>query len=449
MHDGRAAALIVLALGLTNACDSSRPTKPTGGRIVSIEAGSSAPIGGRGGATSLDAGSRDAGTGDAEVTGSGGATSTFGLQLDGGVVSVSEIYRLCSNDADCKLVSTSCNGCCEQDAITRGRQSQYAEELAVACAGYEGPVCDCELKPVSARCISARCRALDDSQTCYSPIQNLERTVDPAGRGCPCEIDGQGICVDGLRLVCQPTLTTDASTLQLEWQVVRGRGCEAPTECAEIDRRPTPEACLREYQQCGPRHDGTYCGNQCYGALDCSAVACEEYQPISASCDPEGGPWEGVCSDGSIRYRITHSGETRYWNRESGALIGFASTGSVGGACNGSDSPVLLGDASLLTRCKVLTDDGTSVCLQDRCSDTAATRSANGCELELSAPLPTNGFCRAVVELNGQLLPCNDPNGWTGLDRFHIRLEGDACNALLASDATSVRVRVPCSDLPL
>jgi hypothetical protein len=72
-------------------------------------------------------------------------------------VVVNTKYRACGSDRDCKLVSTSCAGCCERDAIAVGLERTYDENFTNACADYEGAVCDCMEQPAEAHCIDAIC----------------------------------------------------------------------------------------------------------------------------------------------------------------------------------------------------------------------------------------------------------------------------------------------------
>lgn len=79
------------------------------------------------------------------------------LERRGTVVVVTDSYRSCETDADCSLVSTSCDGCCQQDAISHGLQRTYQARFREACAGYSGAICDCDVLPAEARCIEAKC----------------------------------------------------------------------------------------------------------------------------------------------------------------------------------------------------------------------------------------------------------------------------------------------------
>jgi hypothetical protein len=371
------------------------------------------------------------------------------LPVVGADVVIGDAYRSCARDTDCTLVGTSCNGCCGLDAIFRPREPTYRRELEVACRDYQGPICDCQPVDLFARCMIGRCGVFERSEACFSPTEDPELAFEPGIPACACELEGQRICVGGKPLGCQRVSTAEPATARLEWSAYSPGECAKNLDCPELNRRDSAAACLADYLHCSEREDGTFCGEQCHRPLDCTAFACAEYEaPTTFACDPEGGPWEGVCSGADVRYRVEHTGETRYWDRASGALIAASSLSAASSACNGSDAVVFLGDVSLLTTCPALTDDGTAICLQDRCSDTTATRVADSCEFELGAPLRAGAACQALATLNGQVLACDDPNGWTALDRFHIRLDGAACTAVQSGEPTVVRVQVPCTDLP-
>ncbi len=67
-----------------------------------------------------------------------------------------------------------------------------------------------------------------------------------------------------------------------------------------------------------------------------------------------------------------------------------------------------------------------------------------GCEIQLNGRVPEGMACRGTVELNGDPLGCDDPNGWELLDEQHIRLLGTACDELKASDDVYLDVSFPC-----
>ena len=72
-------------------------------------------------------------------------------------VVVTERYRACTEDSDCTLADISCNGCCERDAVTTDLVDAFERDRAETCAGYRGPVCDCVVLPLEARCREDRC----------------------------------------------------------------------------------------------------------------------------------------------------------------------------------------------------------------------------------------------------------------------------------------------------
>ncbi|HMI90690.1 MAG TPA: hypothetical protein VK509_04970, partial [Polyangiales bacterium] len=330
------AVLMVLAVVLTQSCKSSSGSSER-------DAGGRGSAGVRSGAAGSDGSTKPEPDAGAAGTGGAAGSSPQSLPLDGADVVIGEEYRLCRVDLDCILVGTSCNGCCGQDAIGRREEATYRREQAAACRDYAGPICDCQPDALGARCVQARCRALRQSESCFSPTQNPNGAFDEGAHGCACEVEGQRVCQAGFQMVCQRAVSSERSS-QLEW-VTRtpGFACQSIT-CPATNRRSAVEACLEEYVQCDQRDDGWFCGTQCRAALDCTAFDCEDYEPPSLlDCDSEAGPWEGVCRDAGVRYRIDRSGETRYWDLESGALIAASSRSAAASACGGSDPSVFLG----------------------------------------------------------------------------------------------------------
>lgn len=82
------------------------------------------------------------------------------LTNDDTEVAVPERYRECSVDDDCTLVSISCNGCCQRDAVTKSLEKAFERARRDSCSGYPGPECDCEFRKLDARCKNERCTAV-------------------------------------------------------------------------------------------------------------------------------------------------------------------------------------------------------------------------------------------------------------------------------------------------
>ena len=80
-----------------------------------------------------------------------GITTTAG----GGTVLIADDWRGCEQDSDCVLVDTSCDGCCQQDAIATSQEDAYGPARADACEGYEGGECDCCFLALEAVCSDA------------------------------------------------------------------------------------------------------------------------------------------------------------------------------------------------------------------------------------------------------------------------------------------------------
>ena len=72
---------------------------------------------------------------------------------------------------------------------------------------------------------------------------------------------------------------------------------------------------------------------------------------------------------------------------------------------------------------------------------------ALSCTVELSGPIDPTSACNGTVTLNGDPLPCDDPNGWRAIDSTHIELLGSACGTLSDSAAATLRASFPCSSI--
>lgn len=69
---------------------------------------------------------------------------------------------------------------------------------------------------------------------------------------------------------------------------------------------------------------------------------------------------------------------------------------------------------------------------------------AIGCDIALSGSLEPGFECMGTVTVNGTPVQCNDPNGFAAIDPRHIRLQGNACSALMDRNAV-VEAKFPCS----
>lgn len=72
---------------------------------------------------------------------------------------------------------------------------------------------------------------------------------------------------------------------------------------------------------------------------------------------------------------------------------------------------------------------------------------ALSCTIELDGRIDVAAACDGRVELNGNPLPCNDPDGWTAVDESHIELRGEACDRLTMSMNATLRATFPCDVL--
>jgi len=275
----------------------------------------------------------------------------------GSEVQVTDRYRACGLDDDCVLVGTSCNGCCEQDAIRAHDRDAYAFNHELACSDYRGPICDCSLADIVPRCIDGLCATAepDPVRDCYSPTQNVQRANFPAALGCECAPVGLEICTGSFSLAC--VKGADGS----RWARVDSRPCPSETDCFEERRRADADACLADYVRCFELPAGGFCGSGCRAPLMCSGEDCQ-YSPFSlAECDD--GIWEGVC--GNVRYRsqsASLSGQwlAWYWNEATGELLATRSTSdSTNSPCGGD---VVSGDLAVVATCEVARNTTTEIC---------------------------------------------------------------------------------------
>ena len=65
------------------------------------------------------------------------------------------------------------------------------------------------------------------------------------------------------------------------------------------------------------------------------------------------------------------------------------------------------------------------------------------CEVKLNGEVRSTNHCQGVVTLNGQPLPCEDPNGWSLANPSTVILQGAACDQLQIGSAV-VDVKFPC-----
>jgi hypothetical protein len=70
---------------------------------------------------------------------------------------------------------------------------------------------------------------------------------------------------------------------------------------------------------------------------------------------------------------------------------------------------------------------------------------AVGCDIELNGLVDPKFACTGNVKLNGTALGCNDPNGWVLLDERHIRLQGTACQTIMADQNASILADFECT----
>jgi hypothetical protein len=181
------------------------------------------------------------------------------LVRDAGEILLSDAYTACSEHSDCRVVTTSCDGCCQNGAINRGLEVAYAERLSPACEEYSGAFCTCEQPDDVARCEEGNCTAVARSMfTCYGPELNEDLAYEPGAVGCSCyDLENKSICTGSTALVC------GSEGGGLGWVAVEDGPCGEPEPdltCAEGELRPTPADCLSDFDRCWRVPSGEYCG---------------------------------------------------------------------------------------------------------------------------------------------------------------------------------------------
>lgn len=76
---------------------------------------------------------------------------------DGATVVVDEAWRACEGVEDCLRVSTSCDGCCAEAAITAELADAFNRAFASTCEDYVGGVCDCAPAETEVDCVEDLC----------------------------------------------------------------------------------------------------------------------------------------------------------------------------------------------------------------------------------------------------------------------------------------------------
>lgn len=79
------------------------------------------------------------------------------MEGDGSVATPPPCMKSCTEDSHCIVVNTSCPGCCEFVAVSRGYEDHYDNRRREECRKYHGLVCGCDEKPNEARCVQNVC----------------------------------------------------------------------------------------------------------------------------------------------------------------------------------------------------------------------------------------------------------------------------------------------------
>lgn len=69
---------------------------------------------------------------------------------------------------------------------------------------------------------------------------------------------------------------------------------------------------------------------------------------------------------------------------------------------------------------------------------------AVGCKVKLNGTVVAGEECLGSVELNGEPLACNGPNGWKLASESEIELQGEACERFMNNPSAIVSAKFPC-----
>jgi hypothetical protein len=176
------------------------------------------------------------------------------------MVQLTDAYTACAEHSDCRLVFTGCDGCCQRGAINRNLEDAFIESFQSACDDYMGVECTCELRDYVPRCEAGRCEPVlrETFDDCYGPELNEDLAYEPGAVGCSCyDLENKSICTGSTALVC------GSEGGGLGWVAVEDGPCGEPEPdltCAEGELRPTPAACLSDFDRCWRVPSGEYCG---------------------------------------------------------------------------------------------------------------------------------------------------------------------------------------------
>lgn len=188
------------------------------------------------------------------ITGLGG--EEFALTRAGASVLITDAYTACTRDNECVLVGNDCDGCCGMGSVREDLEDTYTANLQLACADYEGGICDCEPPDVVARCEEGHCAA--EPRACYAPDLNDEHAYELGAIGCACpEYANKSICTEHAGLGCEQ------NGVGFMWAAFEDGPCGDPAPdptCADGEVRATAIECLDDFGLCWKLESGEYCG---------------------------------------------------------------------------------------------------------------------------------------------------------------------------------------------
>lgn len=189
----------------------------------------------------------------------GTVSDPFALTRQGSEIQITETYTMCEAHTDCELVSTSCNGCCNEGAVRSVLVDTYTARMTPACADYEGGICDCSYEDLVPRCVDDQCAALPREEVeCFSQTAP-DGAYDAGAVGCNCDAYAmKSICIGRYALMCRPS-----RDIKHAWIAVEDGPCGEPSpdpDCTSGEVRPTATACLDDFDQCWELENGEFCG---------------------------------------------------------------------------------------------------------------------------------------------------------------------------------------------
>ena len=144
-----------------------------------------------------------------------------------------------------------CNPGAFTDVALDGRLLPFGRCVHELCPGYSAAVA--RLANLMER-LARPSEAIEDSDDCYAPTQNLRLAYDPGAQGCGCDWPGQGVCVGGVALICDQRSTSPHAV----WNAVIDGPCWLMS-CDEAGAFDDLASCLAGSRLCYELSNGKFC----------------------------------------------------------------------------------------------------------------------------------------------------------------------------------------------